>query len=79
MWIADNWKEYEVIDCSNGEKLERWGDTFWFVRTLRSSGIPRKTEKNGGKKMVIITAAKKAVGNGSSLTFLNNGIYITKT
>ena len=26
MWIADNWKEYEVIDCSNGEKLERWGD-----------------------------------------------------
>ncbi|MCI9610802.1 MAG: SAM-dependent methyltransferase [Eubacterium sp.] len=24
MWIADQWKEYEVIDCSNGEKLERW-------------------------------------------------------
>lgn len=24
MWIADHWKEYEVIDCSNGEKLERW-------------------------------------------------------
>lgn len=26
MWIADNWKDYEVIDTSNGEKLERWGD-----------------------------------------------------
>ena len=26
MWIADNWKDYEVIDCSAGEKLERWGD-----------------------------------------------------
>lgn len=25
MWIADNWKDYEVIDCSGGEKLERWG------------------------------------------------------
>lgn len=25
MWIADNWKNYEVIDCSEGEKLERWG------------------------------------------------------
>ncbi|MCR5099549.1 MAG: class I SAM-dependent methyltransferase [Lachnospiraceae bacterium] len=24
MWIADNWKDYEVIDCSDGEKLERW-------------------------------------------------------
>ncbi len=26
MWIADNWKEYEVLDTSSGEKLERWGD-----------------------------------------------------
>lgn len=26
MWIADNWKDYEVIDTSGGEKLERWGD-----------------------------------------------------
>lgn len=26
MWIADQWKDYEVIDTSGGEKLERWGD-----------------------------------------------------
>ena len=26
MWIADNWKDYEVIDTTGGEKLERWGD-----------------------------------------------------
>lgn len=26
MWIANNWKDYEVIDCSQGEKLERWGE-----------------------------------------------------
>lgn len=26
MFIANNWKDYEVIDTSNGEKLERWGD-----------------------------------------------------
>ena len=26
MWIADNWKDYEVLDTSKGEKLERWGD-----------------------------------------------------
>ena len=25
MWIADNWKDYEVLDASDGEKLERWG------------------------------------------------------
>ena len=31
MWIADNWKDYEVLDTSSGEKLERWGD-FFLVR-----------------------------------------------
>ena len=25
MWIAEGWKDYELIDCSGGEKLERWG------------------------------------------------------
>ncbi len=31
MWISDHWNDYEVIDCSKGEKLERWGD-FLLVR-----------------------------------------------
>jgi 23S rRNA (cytosine1962-C5)-methyltransferase len=26
MNTASNWKDYEIIDCSSGEKLERWGD-----------------------------------------------------
>ena len=26
MWKAENWKDYEVLDTGNGEKLERWGD-----------------------------------------------------
>ena len=25
MWLADGWKDYELLDCSGGEKLERWG------------------------------------------------------
>ena len=25
MWTANNWKDYEVLDTSCGEKLERWG------------------------------------------------------
>ena len=24
MWIADKWTDYEIIDASCGEKLERW-------------------------------------------------------
>ncbi len=26
MWVADRWKDYEVLDASDGEKLERWGN-----------------------------------------------------
>ncbi len=25
MWISDKWTDFELIDCSKGEKLERWG------------------------------------------------------
>lgn len=31
MWTADHWNDYEIIDCSKGEKLERWGD-FLLIR-----------------------------------------------
>ncbi len=26
MRVSDNWLDYELIDCSDGERLERWGD-----------------------------------------------------
>jgi len=26
MWIADNWQDYRVLDTSEGEKLEQWGN-----------------------------------------------------
>ena len=26
MWVSDKWADYELIDASAGEKLERWGD-----------------------------------------------------
>lgn len=26
MWISDKWEDFELIDCSDGEKLERWGN-----------------------------------------------------
>ena len=25
MWISDKWRDFELLDCSRGEKLERWG------------------------------------------------------
>ena len=26
MKVANDWKDYEILDMANGEKLERWGD-----------------------------------------------------
>ncbi len=26
MFLSDKWKDFELIDCSGGEKLERWGE-----------------------------------------------------
>ena len=26
MWVSDKWRDFELLDCSRGEKLERWGD-----------------------------------------------------
>ena len=31
MWISDNWRDFELVDCSRGEKLERWG-SYYLVR-----------------------------------------------
>lgn len=31
MWSAVNWKDYELLDCSDGERLERWG-SFVLIR-----------------------------------------------
>ena len=31
MWTADEWEDFELLDCSGGEKLERWG-SYYLVR-----------------------------------------------
>lgn len=43
MWIADKWKDYKIIDCSEGEKLEIWGK-YSLIRP--DPQVIWKTEKN---------------------------------
>lgn len=43
MWIADQWNDYEVIDTSCGEKLERWGK---YILLRPDPQVIWKTEKN---------------------------------
>lgn len=63
MWIADNWKEYKVLDSSSGEKLEKWGEytlirpdpqVIWFTpKKLKEWEIPsahyHRSTKGGGE------------------------------
>ena len=58
MWIADGWNDYEVIDCSEGEKLEQWGD-YLLVRpdpqviwnTPRHTAAGKKDERTLPQKL----------------------------
>ena len=50
MWIAKNWKDYEVLDCSEGEKLERWGN-YLLVRPDPQVLWNTPKEHKGWKKM----------------------------
>lgn len=66
MWIADQWKDYEVIDCSKGEKLERWGGYILVRPDPRSSGTLPEMTVDGSIGTGTITAAKGAAENGNS-------------
>ena len=78
MFIAQNWIDYEVIDTSNGEKLERWGD-FYLVRPDPQViwNTPKKIN-TGNIFMDIITEVPKAVENGNFSIYQNNGIFNIK-
>lgn len=49
MWIANEWKDYQVLDTSSGEKLECWGD---YLLVRPDPQVIWKTEKilKGWKK-----------------------------
>ena len=61
MWIANQWKDYEVIDCSAGEKLERWGK----YKLLRPDPqVIWNTEKNNDWKNLNGHYHRSAKGGG---------------
>ena len=62
MWIAENWKDYEVLDTSCGEKLERWGD---YVLVRPDPQVIWKTPKeNKGWKKKNAHYHRSAKGGG---------------
>ncbi len=62
MWVSDKWRDYELLDASGGEKLERWGthillrpdpQAIWATartdrRWTRPDAVYRRSSSGGG-------------------------------
>ena len=63
MKLASNWKDYEILDMANGEKLERWGDVV-LIRPDPQIIWTKKTHENKWKTANAIYNRSKT-GGGS--------------
>ena len=57
MYLADKWRDYELIDCGGGEKYERWGNVtllrpdpqaIWTMEPCRPHAHYHRSSKGGG-------------------------------
>ncbi|MCR5686467.1 MAG: class I SAM-dependent methyltransferase [Lachnospiraceae bacterium] len=74
MYLADGWKDYEVIDAASGEKLERWGryrlvrpdpQVIWQTSKSdwgRIDGHYHRSSKGGGEWEIISLPEEWTVG-----------------
>ncbi len=83
MWLAENWQDYEVLDCGHGKKLERWGDkilvrpdpqAIWAPKLPqkewnRANAVYHRSSAGGGEWEIRKLPAQWAV-NYRDLTFL---------
>ena len=79
MWIADNWKDYELLDTSDGERLERWGkyvlvrpdpQIIWKNAATHPSwraadGVYKRSSSGGGKWVKNKLPEQWQIGYGS--------------
>lgn len=62
MWLSDKWKDYEVLDTSDGEKLERFGD---YLLIRPDPQVIWKTKKGDQWKHVNAHYHRSSKGGGS--------------
>lgn len=62
MWVSDQWKDYTLLDCGDGEKLERWGN-YTLVRP-DPQAIWKTPRRNLGWKKYDARYARSSAGGG---------------
>ena len=61
---ADTWKDYELLDATDGNRLERWGETLLIPPTRRWCGRPPNKAPCGQRQMPSTTAPIRAAASG---------------
>ena len=61
MWIADQWNDYELLDTSGGDRLERWGD-YILVRPDPQAIWQSEKKRNEWKKPNAVYCRSKSGG-----------------
>ncbi len=84
MWFSENWKDYELLDTSDGERLERWGE-YILIRPdpqiiwkgtakhpawKKADGIYRRSSSGGGAWVKNNLPESWRIGYGDRLHFL---------
>lgn len=62
MWVSDKWRDYELIDCTDGQRLERWGSEI-LVRP-DPQAIWKTTEADSRWKNPSAVYSRSASGGG---------------
>jgi 23S rRNA (cytosine1962-C5)-methyltransferase len=62
MWVSDQWKDYTLLDCGDGEKLERWGN-YTLIRP-DPQAIWKTPRRHPGWKRYDARYARSSTGGG---------------
>ena len=74
MWIADQWKDYAVLDCGGGEKVERWGNQ---VLVRPDPQLREETLKGYSYQVLLVPEAIGwGIGSGFILAFVVEGLLL---
>lgn len=66
MRIAENWKDYKIIDTSSGDKLESWGGKVLVRPDPQIIWKSPKRSDLGQRQTAFITAHQRAAANGNT-------------
>ena len=66
MRIAENWKDYKIIDTSSGDKLESWGGKVLVRPDPQIIWKSQSVLTCGQRQTAYITVPQRAAANGNT-------------